>query len=643
MYLQQVCTINSIWHINNRRYRPIITSVYSLGNVFITGCTDGVARVWAIDNDGLPAEIRATQQTRVLHLEKSKSELSRERYNLMLKAAHFFIMQLEGHVCAITKVSFSNQGDRVLTGSRDDGSVRVWIFSGGYKKVRQITLRLAEEGESANSSMHNKRVAKAMGRQRRTSKKAKTCFLAASWSCDDTLILTLQSIPDLLQIGDAISGCKLKVWNSVNGDLIQVINVSSKMSNILVAHPKIPSIVVTAGADGRVNMFDIESDTIYLRYHSKIPVGYDDPSGTFSVNDDSPILDANFSPDGMKLAVSDHTGRLLLFGVDNPERYESVKPEQFFANDFNEVAWGEDGWAIDVITQLPVHEVPRAPISASNGHIYDDQPTTFPAPVPLSRDAVQKCINENEGSKIRLTKLMDAIYTEMTIKKNRQPITRYVELKDIEKMHPIWELKSRKPISKSFSSPIVNTRVQNVLYLSIDDSDSPPDDDSDPDDDNDRKSSRRQQGEVKPARERTAAYPPRTTMNSLRAAETFSSTSRVSQRRERSKRRRRSIYRVDDSDDESAGNDDDEDFSNADSDDSSSKSSDRELDQIESDERFARRLAEREGYSREHRNKSRTRKLISRAKSSSSSSALHQEQVIAPRIAWHRHRGGTYF
>jgi WD40 repeat protein len=54
------------------------------------------------------------------------------------------LLRLEGHVSAITDIHFSHVGDRVLTASLLDGTVRVWAFSRDFKKSGHIVLNMSQ-------------------------------------------------------------------------------------------------------------------------------------------------------------------------------------------------------------------------------------------------------------------------------------------------------------------------------------------------------------------------------------------------------------------------------------------------------------------------------------------------------------------
>ena len=72
------------------------------------------------------------------------------------------------------------------------------------------------------------------------------------------------------------------------------------------------------------------------------------------------LTDISFSPDGHHVSVSDSTGSITLFGLGDPGPFNvgANYPEQHFSTDYTEFFVDAEGVAVDVGTQLPVHEAP---------------------------------------------------------------------------------------------------------------------------------------------------------------------------------------------------------------------------------------------------------------------------------------------
>lgn len=401
----------------------------------MTGCTDGTARLWRA------TPLKGRNEEALMQLKESLDEESFRRYELN---ANHIIANMEGHLAAISKVYFSNQGDRILTGSYKDGSVRIWAFSGDYSKSQHIVINLSEEG-GLESSLSPKKTWRKFGRQRKGAPLTKTNLLNASWTCDDLNIVTLQTVPTTPSnasdnpelVTKKVLATKLKIWNSKTGQLLQMFGVSQKEASILVPHPFMPSVVVTAGDDGLVNMWDVDLKASYFTFEIRASASAEPVSeGRIKEGDPVKVCDANFSPDGTRLTVSDHLGRIFLYGVDSPDRYKHVRPEQYFASDYSDIMHDEEGWAIDTNSQLPVHEAPRGPLAMYSGRVYDDQNVSTAHPQPLSIQQLEREITVLQSSKsaAQLTKLMTQSHLAMQRLKKRDA-TIVAQRRDMSKVY----------------------------------------------------------------------------------------------------------------------------------------------------------------------------------------------------------------
>jgi hypothetical protein len=110
---------------------------------------------------------------------------------------------------------------------------------------------------------------------------------------------------------------------------------------------------------------------------------------------------------------------LSIFGLDDPRRYDDVFEEQFFSTDYNNTVLDAEGFAIDISTQLPVHESPIGPLCKTNGTPYENQPTLFLKPEPLPFKDVKKIYLQRKESNEEFLKEMDKMYNTFKRNKNR--------------------------------------------------------------------------------------------------------------------------------------------------------------------------------------------------------------------------------
>ena len=143
--------------------------------------------------------------------------------------------------------------------------------------------------------------------------------------------------------GDKYTGTRLKVWDSLTGDLLRIISSVSHMeTKTLCAHPTEPNIILTTGRDGILNLWNVEQEE--KLYSAAV---------TTPAEDGQPVAvwDAVFSPDGSRIALSDD-GSVTIFGLDDPDHFKGVLSEQYFTSDYSQMSHDTSGFAIDTGTQV---------------------------------------------------------------------------------------------------------------------------------------------------------------------------------------------------------------------------------------------------------------------------------------------------
>jgi WD40 repeat protein len=392
--------------------------VSPMGNILVTGCEDGVGRVWRI---GDPEQLAgySTRQVR-LPIEETLMKLkvlcSPNEYERLRRVASHLLLRLEGHVSPITDIHLNHLGDRVLTGSAQDCSVRIWSLSRDHTKSVQIVLDLTEDEDGGADEGVQSRVRG--GRNARI--RLKSQLYNACWTCDSSKIVTIQSVvlpshqPGAGAGADALP-TRLKVWDAMTGDLLRVIwKVSDISCRSLCTHPLNPSVVATCGEDGYINVWDVDQEERL--------------SCSRLFNDDkttpSNIVDASFSDDGTRIAVTDFLGRLSVLGLEDPQRYEHVRSEQYFSTDYLDIMLDNTGFAIDVGTQLPVHEAPIGPLIRMDGTPYDAQPAPRRGPPPMAKSEVRDMQAEIAVDRKLSLKEMDRVFAIFTRNQSRGRLPR---------------------------------------------------------------------------------------------------------------------------------------------------------------------------------------------------------------------------
>ncbi len=163
------------------------------------------------------------------------------------------------------------------------------------------------------------------------------------WSVDSAHIIT------------ASSDRMIRVFSN-DGELKHTLVEHDDECFVLCGHPIDPRLVLSAGHDGRVVLWDIIQGAI-----------------VWKATLDYPILEAKFSDDAFRIVVSDSWGSVTMFGFEDEKRYEGVPLEQFFATDYAGLAWDDHLYVADLESGLLPHLMPRLPVGNSGGGVYHER------------------------------------------------------------------------------------------------------------------------------------------------------------------------------------------------------------------------------------------------------------------------------
>ncbi|KAK2507744.1 hypothetical protein MC885_000988, partial [Smutsia gigantea] len=152
------------------------------------------------------------------------------------------IAELESHTDKVDSIQFCNNGDRFLSGSRD-GTARIWRFE--QLEWRSILLDMATR-ISGDLSLEEERFMK-----------PKVTMIA--WNQNDSIVVT------------AVNDHVLKVWNSYTGQLLHNLLGHADEVFVLETHPFDSRIMLSAGHDGSIFIWDITKGTKVKHYFNMIP------------------------------------------------------------------------------------------------------------------------------------------------------------------------------------------------------------------------------------------------------------------------------------------------------------------------------------------------------------------------------------
>ncbi|XP_055500126.1 bromodomain and WD repeat-containing protein 3 isoform X1 [Leucoraja erinacea] len=272
------------------RSRPasqISCSSFSSGGMFIaTGSTDHVIRVYYLGS-GSPERIS----------------------------------ELASHTDKVVAIQFCNNGHslRFLSGSRD-GTARIWQYQ--HQEWKSIVLDMFTKLPGSNSISMEDKISK-----------LKVTMVA--WDrCDSTVIT-------------AVNNFHLKVWNSYTGQLLHVLSGHDDEVFVLEAHPFDSRIMLSAGHDGNIFIWDLSKGTKLRNFFNMI-----------EGQGHGAVFDCKFSADGHHFACTDSHGHVLIFGFGCIKPYEKIPDQMFYHTDYRPLIRDSNNYVLDEQTQQAPHLMP---------------------------------------------------------------------------------------------------------------------------------------------------------------------------------------------------------------------------------------------------------------------------------------------
>ncbi|KAM4742969.1 bromodomain and WD repeat-containing protein 3 [Anableps anableps] len=288
------------WDVNNinfsdrphkftERPRPGVQTVcssFSPGGMFLaTGSTDDVIRIYYLGSGG-PEKIS----------------------------------ELHEHTDKVDSIQFSHSGERFVSGSRD-GTARIWKLH-QRQRWRCILLNMSATLPGAEPTSEEESYFK-----------PKVTMVA--WDRHDNTVVT------------AVNNHLLKVWNSYTGQLLHILKGHEAEVFVLEPHPFDPRIILSAGHDGNVFIWDLQRGKNTRHYFNMI-----------EGQGHGAVFDCKFTPDGQRFACTDSHGHLLVFGFGSSKPYEKLPDQVFFHTDYRPLIRDANGFVLDEQTQQAPHLMP---------------------------------------------------------------------------------------------------------------------------------------------------------------------------------------------------------------------------------------------------------------------------------------------
>ncbi|XP_073673576.1 bromodomain and WD repeat-containing protein 3 [Garra rufa] len=288
------------WDVNNNAFsdrphkftekpRPgvqTICSSFSPGGMFLaTGSTDDVIRIYYLGS-GSPEKLA----------------------------------ELDSHTDKVDSIQFCHSGERFVSGSRD-GTARIWRLHQRHQwKSVLLNMSATLPGSAPLTEEENF---------------FKPKVTMVSWDRHDNTVIT------------AVNNHLLKVWNSYTGQLLHILKGHEAEVFVLEPHPYDSRIMLSAGHDGNVFIWDLIRGTKTMHYFNMI-----------EGQGHGAVFDCKFTTDGHRFAMTDSHGHLVIFGFGSSKPYEKLPDQVFFHTDYRPLIRDTNGFVLDEQTQQAPHLMP---------------------------------------------------------------------------------------------------------------------------------------------------------------------------------------------------------------------------------------------------------------------------------------------
>ncbi|XP_052432071.1 bromodomain and WD repeat-containing protein 3 [Carassius gibelio] len=288
------------WDVNNNSFsdrphkftekpRPGVQTVcssFSPGGMFLaTGSTDDVIRIYYLGS-GSPEKLA----------------------------------ELDSHTDKVDSIQFCHSGERFVSGSRD-GTARIWRL---HQRQQWKSILLDMSATLPGSAPLTE-----------DANFFKPKVTMVSWDRHDNTVIT------------AVNNHLLKVWNSYTGQLLHILKGHEAEVFVLEPHPYDPRIMLSAGHDGNVFIWDLIRGTKTMHYFNMI-----------EGQGHGAVFDCKFTSDGHRFAMTDSHGHLVIFGFGSSKPYEKLPDQVFFHTDYRPLIRDSNGFVLDEQTQQAPHLMP---------------------------------------------------------------------------------------------------------------------------------------------------------------------------------------------------------------------------------------------------------------------------------------------
>uniref|UniRef100_A0A8C1AD00 Bromodomain and WD repeat domain containing 1 n=1 Tax=Cyprinus carpio carpio TaxID=630221 RepID=A0A8C1AD00_CYPCA len=233
------------------------------------------------------------------------------------------LAELDSHTDKVDSIQFCHSGERFVSGSRD-GTARIWQLH-QRNQWKSILLDMSATLPGYEKPLENSKAENFF----------KPKVTMVSWDRHDNTVIT------------AVNNHLLKVWNSYTGQLLHILKGHEAEVFVLEPHPYDPRIMLSAGHDGNVFIWDLIRGTKTMHYFNMI-----------EGQGHGAVFDCKFTSDGHRFAMTDSHGHLVIFGFGSSKPYEKLPDQVFFHTDYRPLIRDSNGFVLDEQTQQAPHLMP---------------------------------------------------------------------------------------------------------------------------------------------------------------------------------------------------------------------------------------------------------------------------------------------
>ncbi|GMR54123.1 hypothetical protein PMAYCL1PPCAC_24318, partial [Pristionchus mayeri] len=247
-------------------------------------------------------------------------------YRMMEGGAVEKMNDIVAHTDRVDSLMYAHSGMKFCSGSRD-GTAKIWRFE--YGEWQQTLLSLSPE--------ELVRICGVNVLTQNPNSKNKYKVSMVCWTLDDSFVVTTGS------------DHSFRVWNPANGSELRKLSLHTDDAFHLVAHPLHPHLILSAGHDGLVAIWDVVRGLVVHKWTNTVEQG-----------EQAAIYDVALSRDASRFVFTDNKGHLSLYGLGTHrwKNYRNMPRQQFFSTDYSPIMVDAAGYAMDEQTGMAPHLMP---------------------------------------------------------------------------------------------------------------------------------------------------------------------------------------------------------------------------------------------------------------------------------------------